>query len=230
MTAEAKLTLMFKKAKEDYWKDISIRIKPDSKPSGNNQTKNNLFQYQLAFDNPVTDDNVTRVYPDNGDEIVICDSQSRNSVMGKSCAGKILKKELTGNGYSGNFADGTLTQSLNYNLTIRQHEFSKRVFPVEREITTPLNTILDEIILENTLDMLGGVFIEENGTTTVIPKYINYAENVDIAQYVLKKGTVPIHLNELLKIPAYNWALKYYSRYNATYGIKLIAQVAIWQD
>jgi len=220
---------MYKPWDSLIWKNIAMKVLPDSKPKGNNQTKDDLFQFDVAFTDPTTDDNVTSIYPDNGDEIVICDSPLKSSVMGKSCAGKIIRKEIKCNGWTGNYILGNLTPSLNYRYTVRQHEFSKKPFKLEYEIATPINTILDAVLLNETIDLLGGVFIETNGTTTVIPKYINLAENIDISQYILKNSSKE-HLTELLKIPAYEWGLKYYSRTDATYGLKLIAQVQIWQD
>ena len=230
MTTTSNLTILYKPYNSSTWVDIAGRISTSDKPQGNNQTRNDLFQFDLAFIEPTNDsDYTTKVYPDNGDDIVVCDSQTKQSIMGKSCAGKIVKKEITCNGWTGNYAQGTLIPNLTHKFSVKQHEFSKKPFRLSYEQTTSLNTILDAILLNDTIDILGGSFTEDNGSITVVPKYINFADNVDIAQYVFT-GTAREHLTELLKIVAYDWEEKYFCREDITYGLKLIGQIQIWQD
>jgi hypothetical protein len=196
----------------DYYR-IDDRIK--SKPKFDNNDISSLVKFDLLLSVPVDGDG-NKVDPRNGDEIVITQDSTRNSIMYNRLAGKIFRREKTPNGLiaSGNFT---------FDLSIEQRGFSLLPFEINETETQSLTTYLDLIFLTNTTDLLGGILSDG----TIIPKYNLLSADVDVLP-VQKIDIAQKQLEEIRQRINYDWQLISYSEPDGD-SLKYINQVEIWQ-
>ncbi len=213
----------------NLWVDITNYIASDRLPGGSDPDSNSLYQFQLSFTDPKDADDEF-IIMQNGDDLVICETNERLNVLDGIKAGCVF--ESTRQPLSIDYSGDTPRFYMRYDLTIEQREFSRYPFKISpfsfddnsmyQNLSTVLALIFDS---ENIRNDLGGSLL--NGV--VIPKYELLSPDIEIEISEKIEGTARELLNDLLSQIDYKWSIVYYCEPHTTNELNLIQQVQIWQ-
>jgi len=134
----------------DKWEEITDYVDHQSL-SWNDSLEPELLQFSFNINDEPRDSLGELIIPFAGDEVVVCEDQTRNTVLGDVLGGKILisKKQQTGA-----WECDEDRPILRYEITVRQHNFSlPNLVKIVEDTPTDLGELLERILSPT---MLGG--------------------------------------------------------------------------
>jgi len=180
--------------------------------------ENQLSDFTLEIDKPENSSDEL-IYPKSGDRIVVTEDKTRYKVLNDSLAGVIIDSKKTLKGWDCNLKKWIVT----FNITVEQQNTSTEEVIINTKTETPLTTILDEILLDNTSGLLGGLI---NGIS--YPKFRLFAADINVPS-ADSQGSATDVLTDILKSINYKWKAVYFCTPDGT-GVKIVQQYFIYDS
>lgn len=217
------LQFLYKEWGSDVWENITDYVQ--EYPSWNLVLNTEFLSFTFKVMTP-KDSEGNKLYPEEGFDICICEDISYTKVF-QNLAGKIESVEIENIAYDYDNSDWDVL----YTIDCIQRDCSKQPVKLDYKTTTAMNTILDDIIINNTYgnDNLGEGFLGGSLSGVQIPKYVNYSANLNVDS-VDFSGEPSKAWSDIVRSLNYNWKAIYYVEPDDTYLINLVQQLIFFNN
>lgn len=188
------LALYFKADGATSYEDLSVYLQQEGLTY--DQQENELAQFTFTLKVP-KDSTGEFIYPEPGDEFILCETSERLRLLNNSLGGKV--EDITAYPYQWDATKSTWV--CDFMVTVRQFNPCIEEVAINEKSPKLLSELLDDIIINNTGDILGGTI---NGET--YPKYKLLAPDINVGSFDFL-GDPLQSLTEVVKSIDYKWKM-----------------------